>query len=165
MDWDEIPDTKEANEAWESVVDGILNKSPVAPVAPVAAPCLDPQLNVFIHQSGWRLLNEVKIGDWISDKSGWTRVTGRCERIVHSGIGQEGNRITDGLWILKNGLWKHPVAPIDNITWSGIQLITESGSFKIYLNSGEELLVRDFTEVGSENILESDARVEAILEN
>jgi hypothetical protein len=32
------------------------------------------------------------------------------------------------------------------------------------MNDGEERLVRDFTEIGSDNILDSHARVESLLE-
>jgi len=166
LDWDEIPDSREAEMAWEIVANGILNKKCSNKVmAPESAPCLDPGLKVFITQGGWRQLREIKVGDWIRDYNGWTRVTGICKRIVHTGIGKQDNRITDGVWFLNhNGTWTHPQGPIKDVTWKGIQLITESGSFRIQMNSGSEYIVRDFTEVGSENILESHARVERLLE-
>jgi hypothetical protein len=72
--------------------------------------------------------------------------------------------MTDGNWILEGGQWKHPEGPVYNIKWQGIQLITDKGLFKIQLMNGKEYLVRDFTEVGSQMILESHARVEALLE-
>jgi len=166
LDWDEIPDSREAEVAWEIVANGILNKKCSNTVmAPESAPCLDPGLKVFITQGGWRQLREVKVGDWIRDYNGWTRVTGICKRIVHKGIGKQDNRITDGVWFLNhNGTWTHPQGLVKDITWKGIQLITESGSFRIQMNSGSEYIVRDFTEVGSEKILESHARVERLLE-
>jgi hypothetical protein len=51
----------------------------------------------------------------------------------------------------------------DTVPWNGIQLITKSGSFKIKQSSGCEYIVRDFTEVGSNHIFESDVRIESEL--
>jgi hypothetical protein len=165
LDWDEIPDSRVAEAAWEDVANGILNGDRVSKaMVPTSAPCLDPCLKVFIHQGGWRYLREVKVGDQIRDKVGWTRVTGICERTVHTAIGRQDNRITDGNWFLNhNGTWTHPRGLIQNVTWTGLQLITESGSFRLQINSSSEHIVRDFTDVGSEQILESHARVERLL--
>jgi hypothetical protein len=166
LDWDEIPDSKVAEAAWDEVANGILNTERYSKsMVPTSAPCLDPHLKVFIHQGGWRCLNEVKIGDQIRDYSGWTRVTGICERIVHTAIGKKDNRITDGMWFLNhNGTWSHPRGLLQDITWKGLQLITESGTFRLQTNTSSEHIVRDFTEVGSKNILESHTRVETLLE-
>lgn len=165
LDWDEIPNSKGADAAWESVANGILNGNKHnTSMVPTSAPCLDPCLKVFIHQGGWRYLREVKIGDQIHDIYGWTKVTGICERIVHTAIGKENNRITDGTWFLNNNrIWAHPHGQIQDVTWKGLQLITESGTFRIQINSTSEHIVRDFTEVGSEQILESHTRVETLL--
>ena len=166
LDWDEIPNSREADAGWEDVVNGILNGERNSKVmVPASAPCLDPCLKVFIHQGGWRYLREVKIGDQIRDQTGWTRVTGICERTVHTAIGKKDNRITDGVWFLNhNGTWTHSRGLIQDVTWTGLQLITESGSFRLQINSSSEHIVRDFTEVGSNNILESDTRINNLLE-
>jgi hypothetical protein len=166
LDWDEIPDSREAEAAWEDVANGILNGDRISnTMVPTSAPCLDPCLKVFIHQGGWRYLREVKIGDQIRDQTGWTRVTGICERTVHTAIGKKDNRITDGVWFLNyNGTWTHPRGLIQDVTWTGLQLITESGSFRLQINSSSEHVVRDFTEVGSKKILESDTRINNFLE-
>jgi hypothetical protein len=164
LDWDEIPDTRVAEVAWDIVADEILNgKRYNKLMVPTSAPCLDPCLKVFINQGGWRTLNEVKVGDWIHDRFGWTKVTGICERIVHTAIGKQDNRITDGVWFLQNDVWRHARGRVENVTWKGLQFITESGSFLLKMNNGNEYIVRDFTEVGSQKILESHARVECLL--
>ena len=167
LDWDEIPDSREAEKAWEIVAGDLLNSSNynLKLSVPTSAPCLDRALKVWIHQGGWRLLSEVKVGDWIYGKDNWTKVTGRCERIVHTCIGEDRNRFSDGNWV-SDGFdgWKHPEGKLNYVTWQGIQLITESGSFRVQMITGEERLVRDFTEVGSQKILDSHARTEALLE-
>jgi len=171
LDWDEIPDSREAEEAWEKVANGLLNEKHLIKsmntLVPLAAPCLDRTIKVFVHQGGWRYLREIKIGDWIqSDETrSWTHVRGICKRTVSGGIGLDGSRMSDGNWILdSNQIWRHPEGTIDSRAWSGLQLITDSGSFKIQLNTGKELVVRDFTEIGSNLILESHTRVEKLLE-
>lgn len=164
LDWDEIPDSREAEEAWEDVASEMLNgkefKSKSVPQSP---PCLDPCLKVWAYQGGWRALSRVKVGDWIHGRDKWTRVTGICRRIVHTAIGSDENRMTDGNWIL-SGKWEHPSDKPVNVTWEGIQLITDSDCFRIQMEDGKEYVVRDFTEVGSNQILESHARVESLLE-
>jgi hypothetical protein len=165
LDWDEIPDSKEAEKAWEMVAFQILNGGDgIHNIVPTSAPCLDRSLHVWKNQGGWRPLHTVRVGDWIYGKDGFVKVTGISERIVHTAIGDEQNRMTDGNWIEEKGKWTHPEGPIQNVKWQGIQLITDKGFFKIQMMNGTEYLVRDFTEVGSQMILESHARVEALLE-
>jgi hypothetical protein len=165
LDWDEIADSKVSEKAWEMVAFQILNgEDGIHNKVPSSAPCLDPFLKVWIHQGGWRPLHTVKVGDWIYGNDGFVKVTGISERIVHTAIGPEKNRMTDGNWILDGNKWKHPEGPIRNVKWQGIQLITDKGYFKVQMVDGTEYLVRDFTEVGSQMILESHARVEALLE-
>lgn len=171
LDWDEIPDSKVAEEAWNEVANGLLNEKHLSESImcspPSSAPCLDRAIRVFLHQGGWRYLREIKIGDWIqsNDSRAWTQVKGICERTVSGGIGSDGSRMSDGNWILDSkDIWRHPEGKVDSKPWTGLHLITDSGSFKIQLNSRKELVVRDFTEVGSNLILESHARVESLLE-
>jgi hypothetical protein len=167
LDWDEIPDSREAEKAWEMVAFGILNGNDriVPKMVPTSAPCLDRSLKVWMHQGGWRPLHTVKVGDWIYGKDCFVKVTGLCERIVHTAIGCEQNRMTDGNWILHGeNEWKHPVGKIENVKWQGIQLITDLGYFKVQMLNGQEYVVRDFTEVGAQQILSSHARVESLLE-
>jgi hypothetical protein len=166
LDWDEIPDSKEAEKAWEMVAFGMLNGNDriVNSMVPTSAPCLDRSLKVWLNQGGWRPLQSVKVGDWIYGKDCFVKVTGICERIVYTAIGCQQNRMTDGNWILINGEWVHPQGKIEDVKWQGIQLITDLGYFKIKMLNGEEFLVRDFTEVGAQQILSSHARVESLLE-
>jgi hypothetical protein len=164
LDWDEIPDTKAAEKAWELVASEMLNGK-INMSVPTSAPCLDLCIKVIVNQGGLRRLSEVKIGDFIYGHKGWTRVLGKSERIVHTAIGSERQRMTDGNWILKtDGTWNHPSEPITEVTWQGIQLITDKDCFKIFMEDGRQMIVRDFTEVGSKQILESHTRVELLLQ-
>ena len=167
LDWDEIPDSKEAEKAWEMVAFGMLNGNDriVNSMVPTSAPCLDRSLKVWLNQGGWRPLETIKVGDWIYGKDCFVKVTGICERIVYTAIGCEQNRMTDGNWILHGeNEWKHPQGKIEDVKWQGIQLITDVGYFKVQMLNGQEFLVRDFTEVGAQQILSSHARVESLLE-
>ena len=66
-----------------------------------------------------------------------------------------GKRITEGNWLLdRENRWKHPSGPTTIGQWKGYQLITESGSFMIDVNLNK-YIVRDFTEVGCENLIKS----------
>ena len=107
-------------------------------------------------------MRTVQRGDWILSNTGWTKVVGICHREVDGGIGLKGDRITDGLWILE-GVWKHPTGAIDSKRWQGIQLVTDTGCFYIKRSCSDKAeLVRDFTEVGIKNLLESYAREDQI---
>jgi hypothetical protein len=166
-DWEEMPNTPNAALAWEKIAFKILNpkRKHMNVLPPLAAPCLDKFLLVHKYKEGWIPICKIKKGDSILDVNGWTKVLGTCEREVYGGDGINGCRISDGIWVLqKDGSWRHPEfrRPIDLWKWRGYQLITESGSFGIQkLNSEGVIFVRDFTEVGHKNLLESYAMEDA----
>jgi hypothetical protein len=166
MDWDEIPDTRLAQIAWDIIVYEMLNNEECTDKrAPFSAPCLDRTIQVLVSDEGWKPLSEIKIGHSIYGINGWTKVVGKCERIVEIGLNKDGNWISDGNWILnEKGKWDHIFGNYEDIKWQGLQLITDSGVFKIKMKNGKEYIVRDFTEVGLEKIAESDTRVESLLE-
>jgi hypothetical protein len=63
--------------------------------------------------------------------------------------------MTDGNWILyQDNTWQHPSQKSNPGKWAGYQLITESGAFMVNIGL-EQYVVRDFTEVGSENLEEA----------
>jgi hypothetical protein len=160
LDWDEIPES--ADDAWDSVVNSMLNAPGCKSMPPRSAPCIDPDARVRTHQSVLVPLSDIRIGTWIHDEVGWTKVVGICERTVKNTILLDGTHLTDGNWVLdqKTREWRHPTGLQVSNELTGFQLITESGSFKIYLATGKELVVRDFTEVGLNQIHESDVRVD-----
>jgi hypothetical protein len=161
-DWEELPKTAATSAAWDRIVRDMLNCSDSAATIPLNPPCLDMSIRVKKYQCGIVPLISIKRGDWIEDTNGWTRVIGICMREVTGGIGEKGCRMTDGNWIQDSkGKWNHPTGESDSWKWQGMQLITESGTFHIFL-SNEPVLVRDFTEVGCMKLKESYAREDSI---
>ena len=164
-DWEEIPNTREASYMWEIVARNMLNTEITPVKVPKMPPCLDYDICVREYQGGWRKLSDIRIGSWIYGRNSWTKVIGISHRCVEGGFGKLGNRITDGIWLLEpDGTWDHPDIECDILPWLGVQLITESGLFRIRFNTGEERIVRDFTEIGKDNIKDSDFRVDSLLE-
>ena len=84
---------------------------------------------------------------------------------MDGGIGDKGARMSDGVWILDSDKrWCHPPGEIDNWKWQGMQLITESGKFRIYTaDLTTSHIVRDFTEVGLDRLAESYVREDKLL--
>ena len=93
-------------------------------------------------------------------ESRWTQVIGICSREVKGSINSHGNRMTDGVWIKTGQIWDHPKGEVYDRVWRGMNLITDSGTFKITLANLSENVVRDFTEVGWTNLPATYARVE-----
>jgi len=166
-DWEELPDTDHHSKAWDMIVRKLINSGDIkkskSQSIPTSPPCLDQQIRVKKSQGGYVPLLTVQRGDWIMSNNGWTKVVGICYREVDGGIGTTGSRITDGIWVMEDGQWKHPTGRMDSKRWKGMQLITEAGCFYMKRsNSLEPELVRDFTEVGINNLLESYAMEDLI---
>jgi hypothetical protein len=165
-DWEELPSTPKILEEWDKIVQHMLNYEQInLQIIPKYAPCLDMSMKAHIFQGGLVPLMNIKRGDWILDNTHWTKVIGTCTREVNGGIGDNGSRISDGIWILySDGKWYHPQEIPDNRKWQGVQLITESGKFRIYTaDLKNSYIVRDFTEVGYERLVESYTREDRLL--
>jgi hypothetical protein len=159
-DWEELPDTEESALLWESIVRDILESQTTVLKAPDNAPCFHPSVMVKIHRKGWIPISSVKRGDWILDDLIWTKVIGVCKRRVSGGIGSESSRTTSGTWIWKRRSWEHPNELDDTVPWSGVHLLTKSGTFSVLLGVSDYCIVRDFTEVGFSRLPETYTRVE-----
>jgi hypothetical protein len=168
-DWEELPNTNESAELWDIIVQSLLNGINGIPGllstrVPLHAPCFDMALMVKKYQSSWVPLYTIGQGDWIMGENRWTQVIGVCNRRVNGGIGEKGNRITDGVWLKGDSSWHHPTDLLDKSSWQGINLITDSGTFIIKRTNSKEYIVRDFTEVGWMNLPETYVRVEMAME-
>lgn len=165
-DWEELPSTPEFSEGWDKIVQDMLNYGQTeSSIIPKCAPCLDASMKVSVFQGNLIPLMNVKRGDWVLDDNGWTRVIGICRREVAGGVGAKGARMSDGNWILDSDKrWRHPPGEMDTCKWQGLQLITESGKFRIYMaDLTTSYIVRDFTEVGWDRLPESYVREDKLL--
>lgn len=155
-DWQETPPILATTIAWNKIAYGLLNRDEpkYTPSQIYEGPCLEGSVYVYKYQSGLTPILNIEVGDWIYDRKGWTKVLGKCRRLASSGIGHKGQRMTDGNWVLhKDSTWQHPSQKSNPGKWTGYQLITESGSFMVNIGL-KQYIVRDFTEVGSENLQE-----------
>jgi hypothetical protein len=163
-DWEEMSPSLESSVDWNKIAYKMLNKlePPTEPTHILEGPCLERNVLVYKFQGGLVPISTVQINDWIYDIDGWTRVKGLCIRLANSGFGSIGNRITEGNWILnKENIWVHPKGNLLSDKWKGYQLITDSGSFMIDINLNK-YIVRDFTEVGCENLVKSYEEEDAV---
>ena len=151
-DWEELPDTLEAAKAWDSIVTSTLANAFASDMVPLYPPCFDASIKVLKYQSGFVPLSSILKGDWVMGESRWTQVLGICHREVKGGLYYYGNRMTDGVWIRYSNGWIHPKGKSDTRVWRGRNLITDSGTVRIRLANLKSYIVRDFTEVGWENL-------------
>ena len=161
-DWEEIPDTDENAKLWDRIVTDILGQIPNAN-APIDAPVLSGGLLVKKFQGGWIPLSMIQQGDWIMGETRWTKVVGVCIRRSSGGIGEKDSRITDGVWIKENEMmreWHHSSKVSDQRQWTGYNLLTDEGTFRIRGLSSGDAIVRDFTEVGWWRLPDTYTRVE-----
>ena len=158
-DWEEMPPGPKSAAEWDKIVRVVINNgsNPAHTIKiPCHAPCFDSTIKVIKYQSGLVPLSSIVRGDWIMGKHTWTKVIGTCSRQLEGGLYSHGNRMTDGVWILsENKSWKHPEGECDTRAWKGINLITDSGTFRIHLASFDSYIVRDFTEVGWKHLKET----------
>ena len=165
-DWEELPSTAQFAKAWDNIVQDMINFTGFkSTFVPKHAPCLDMSMKVRTFQGGLVALMNIKRGDWIFDGVKWTKVIGICSREVNGGIGDKGSRISDGVWVLNSdNIWRHPSKQCDKWKWQGIQLITESGKFRVYTaDLKTSYIVRDFTEVGYDQLAESYVREDRLI--
>jgi hypothetical protein len=158
-DWEELPDGFDSE--WEAMVSSMLNAhaspSPCAN-ANASRGLFDSSTFVWNDTYGNTPIADVRIGDFIRDAEGFTKVLGvyRDEVADHASA-----------WYYRpiKKLWMHPRASTEK--GPGYQLITESGTFLLGLKSKapRKMLVRDFTEVGAANIHKTYHFTEKCLNN
>jgi len=140
-DWEELPDGFDAE--WEAMISKILNADTVLQTSNPGRGLFDS--NTFVLNDRNIPIADVRIGDFIRDAQGFTRVLGvyRDEAADH----------TAWYYNPTKKVWMHFCENKDKgeCKGKGYQLITESGTFLVAFDSGP-ILVRDFTEVGAENI-------------
>jgi len=169
-DWEELPDSDAVDYAWEKHIYTLLNGvEPNKPLRGGPGRGLFGEDTVVFDKKGGKVhIFAVSTGDYIKDKSGYTRVIGiyhdTSEMIPFSGPNQ-------CVWYYSKPkkLWLHPTIESCLPKRSyGFQLVTESGTFMVgYYRSGfkdiHTTLVRDFTEVGAKRIHETYPFTESFL--
>jgi hypothetical protein len=160
-DWEEVDDWK-GQRQWIDWVHMKLNSGfDKVHRYPTTVPLCGNKVQVSCQKRGWVSLEEIQLGDSILGETGWTQVRG-----LYSGqfdveeLPKYPDWISDGVWVKANRYWLtrgngvHDAGTTGQHTLSGLQLVTEDGTFVIKQLSGISL-VRDFTEVGADAISES----------
>jgi hypothetical protein len=160
-DWEEV-DSWEGQRQWIDWVHMKLNSGfDKVHRYPTTVPLCGSNVQVVCQKRGWVSLEEIQIGDTVLGEKGWTSVRG-----VYAGhIGVEElpkypDWISDGVWVKANRYWLtrgngiHDSGATSKHTLSGLQLVTDDGTFILKQSAGVSI-VRDFTEVGADAISES----------
>ena len=154
-DWEELPDGYDAQ--WDTIVYHLLNKEiKMTKTPPRDYPMVGASCEILHATGEKRPISSVKIGDMLFGENGATRVTG-----VYKGTLIPEDSFTDGVWVKKDK-WEHlEVKPAGQLK-TGYHLTTESGTFWIDTKDFSGF-VRDFTEVGVEQLSLTYPFVEAVL--
>jgi hypothetical protein len=166
-DWEEIPAGNDSLDAeWDLLVQHMLGNTIVQTTPSTTDPLFSP--NCFVRKD-LRLvpISTIQIGDFIgiNIKGDITRVIGvyTGEVLMDPDVIQQ-RWHTDGVWWKQNENWLHTASPnsIQKIRAHGVHLITDSGIFWVHAGrySG---IVRDFTEVGSDRIMEATVTILSLL--
>lgn len=153
LDWEELPsNVSNVDGIWDTLIQSILNGEVKNYNIPTQYPMMKRYCQVMYKTGEFRGVHEVKLGDEIYSSQGFTKVIGlyegECEFL-------EDSSLSDGIWCKAPGesKWTHPPPSLaSNKKEKGFHLLTESGCFWIMTNSFSGF-VRDFTEVGKENLV------------
>ncbi len=155
-DWEEVS-SEAATEVWNNCVKSLLHVAESYEVSDEPAGFV-ANTNIIMRNGDIREIRNVKIGDYILDRSGngITKVIGLMKRkaTVKSTDGP-----TCGTWILNSetgwsqfsGVKYHNSTVSDEIEIDIYHLVTDSGTFTVFYN-GKTMQVRDATEVGIKDI-------------
>ena len=152
-DWEELDDGHMGE--WDAFVRSFLGSPAHSPDADVceSESGVNPDVHIEVKDKGLVAIGEVKIGDYVADLDGWTKVIGLAF-IDGSEVATFGLFCSGASWCKDNGHW---VRVAESSIWSPgppvprlVSLFTESGSFKVM-----GTVLRDFSDVGLSNIEQS----------
>ena len=159
-DWEEIPPGDEEVDAiWDILVQQILGNTIINAVPSTTDPLLSP--NSFVSKDKRLVpLHTIQIGDLIglNSKGDTTRVLGIYRgEVLMNPLHTKNKWSTDGVWWLRDGNWLRtadlkPFVKTEKVSIEGLHLITDSGTFWVH-SGAYSGIVRDFTEVGSDNLI------------
>ncbi len=168
-DWQEME--SEEDKMWYFMVNDMLNKkSYPLTTLPTSTPLHDIHTKVFVKDKGWTPAYEVPVGSYIQDGHQFTIVEGIYSGKLTSYIKQlKPGWISDGTWVLHNTIWKymnHSEHHYEkgNIIHNGCIFVTKSGSYDI-LYDNRPITIRDFTEVGMDNIQDTYKMIDMLLQS
>jgi hypothetical protein len=156
-DWEELPDSPQIDFAWETLIDTLLNGDS-KPLRTQPGRGLFGEDTVIWTKNTNVDICDVVVGDYIKDKSGFTKVIGVYSDL--SIVPRSGPNASVWYWSSPKKRWMHPrIEECCQKSRYGFHLITESGTFLVgFTRPGlreSKILVRDFTEVGSSRIHET----------
>ena len=157
-DWEELDDGDEGLDSWNETVYSILNNAPRKAVPTTdnihSEACFSGETTILTSH-GSRPISYIRPGMYVNDGFGnLTRVVG-VVRIAASEVTAYSYYnskmiVSAGAWMLVDGTWTQPTrllsSSAEHHEW--YSLFTEAGTFII----GNEYVVRDFTDVGSDQI-------------
>ena len=150
-DWEEVS-TENGQDSWHAFVSQKLGASLTAKAT--SLPLIGESVDVACP-NGKKPISSLRIGDYVLDNKGKTRILAVYKGYLGSSVTDK-DWLSDGNWVFEDE-WKLYVNGVlggENAETLGYQLITESGTFKIHYKSAN-ILIRDFTECGINNIEES----------
>ena len=156
-DWEELPlEEPNSDKVWDWLVNGIINEKPKdtlrkqgRPIIPTEDPLFGSECRVHDISGLRKPISEVKLGDSIYSKSGFTRVVGVYEGTAEM---RTAFSFSDGVWLQTSvQSWAHPEFAGKDKQLGGYHLITEAGDFWVEADTYSGY-TRDFTEVGSDQL-------------
>jgi hypothetical protein len=158
-DWEEIETTADL-EAWNATVFATLN--PEAPPAPVMSDSLHSEAAVSEKAFVYTPLGPVQIknivpGTSVYDVEGRsTEVTGvvalDASQIKSALKLDESAYISVGTWFQQGTLWIQPQTGVPPPDTQWYMLFTKSGTFRILTDDFHDYAVRDFSDIGADNL-------------
>lgn len=168
-DWEEIPDDSEQIDfAWDSLVSTMLNgPDKIVPLRSAAGRgLLGPGTFLWTDIIGTNTpITQIKIGDYVRDGIGFTKVVGIYEDTA-THVPCAGPNASIWYYMPIKRIWTHAsgkwAGKCKSCQARGFHLVTESGSFRIGFGK-DKMLVRDFTEVGAKRIHETYPFIKSII--
>jgi hypothetical protein len=162
-DWEEIPPGNDSLDAeWDLLVQEMLGNTIIQTTPSTTDPLFSP--NCFVVKDSRLVpISTIQIGDLIgiNVKGDKTRVLGvyTGEVAMDPAVIRE-KWHTDGVWWKRDANWLHTPSrnSIEKIAARGVHLITDSGVFWVHAGTHSGI-VRDFTEVGSDRIMEATVTI------
>jgi hypothetical protein len=146
-DWEELPlNIPESDSIWNYLVSKLLKTK--SSTVPMEDPLCGPRCLVMCKTGEKVPISMVKIGDTVYSENGFTKVVG-----IYEGEASlpSASSLSDGVWTGSMFTsWSHPQREQGSVQ-RGFHLVTLSGTFWIQ-SENHSGFIRDFTEVGLENL-------------